>query len=159
MIKGNEFLGATKHLYNWLCPLVGRLVGWLVGRVTHLGDNPHVAPYWPTWPCFYIYLPLPLIRWDKNIWFVNFSSHIIGANLQKCKKKEKPIFMTFYGTSKQSIEHLCILCVTKKLFRFPNLTIILKMTNSLSTTQSPNQCLLERDLAIALPHSLLETVF
>ena len=22
------FLGATKHLYNWLCPLVGRSVGW-----------------------------------------------------------------------------------------------------------------------------------
>ena len=27
------------------------LVGWLVGRVTHLFDDPHVAPYWPTWPC------------------------------------------------------------------------------------------------------------
>ena len=26
------FLGATKHLYNWLCPSVGWLVGWLVGR-------------------------------------------------------------------------------------------------------------------------------
>ena len=25
------FLGATKHLYNWLCPSVGRSVGWLVG--------------------------------------------------------------------------------------------------------------------------------
>ena len=25
------FLGATKHLYNWLCPLVGWSVGWLVG--------------------------------------------------------------------------------------------------------------------------------
>ena len=24
----NHFLGATTHLYNWLCPLVGRLVGW-----------------------------------------------------------------------------------------------------------------------------------
>ena len=23
-------LGATKHLYNWLCPLVGRTVGRLV---------------------------------------------------------------------------------------------------------------------------------
>ena len=37
------FLGATKHLYNWLCPLVC--------RVTHSFDDPHVAPYWPTWPC------------------------------------------------------------------------------------------------------------
>ena len=25
-------LGATKHLYNWLCPLVGRSVGWSVGN-------------------------------------------------------------------------------------------------------------------------------
>ena len=31
-----EFLGVPKHLYNWLCPSVGRSVhwldGWLVGR-------------------------------------------------------------------------------------------------------------------------------
>ena len=27
---------------------VGRLVGWLV---THSFDDPHVANYWPTWPC------------------------------------------------------------------------------------------------------------
>jgi len=27
----DSFLGATKHLYNWLCPLVGRLVGRSVG--------------------------------------------------------------------------------------------------------------------------------
>ena len=33
------FLGATKLLYNWLCPLVGR-------SVTHSFDDPHVAPYW-----------------------------------------------------------------------------------------------------------------
>ena len=38
------FLGATMHLYNWLCPSVC--------RVTHSFDDPHVAPYWPTWPCF-----------------------------------------------------------------------------------------------------------
>ena len=44
--KSSGLLGATKHLYNWLCPLVG----WLVGRVTHSFDDPHVAPYWPTWP-------------------------------------------------------------------------------------------------------------
>ena len=28
----SAFLGATKHLYNWLCPLVGRSVGWSVGN-------------------------------------------------------------------------------------------------------------------------------
>ena len=42
-----SFLGATKHLYNWLCPLVGLLV-------THSFDDPHIAPCWPTWPCFII---------------------------------------------------------------------------------------------------------
>ena len=46
------FLGATKHLYNWLCPSVGRSVCW----VTHSFDDPHVAPYWPTRPCYYIAL-------------------------------------------------------------------------------------------------------
>ena len=48
------FLGATKHLHNWLCSLVGWLVGRSVGRVTHSFDNPHVAPYWPTWPCSFM---------------------------------------------------------------------------------------------------------
>ena len=43
------FLGATKHLFNWLCPSVG----WSVGlSVTHSFDDPHVAPDWPTWPCY-----------------------------------------------------------------------------------------------------------
>ena len=42
------FLGAPTHLYNWLCPLVGRSVG---RSVTHSFDDPHGAPYWPTWPC------------------------------------------------------------------------------------------------------------
>ena len=46
------FLGATKHLYNWLCPSVGWLVGRSVCGVAHSFDDPHVAPYWPTWPCF-----------------------------------------------------------------------------------------------------------
>ena len=47
-----SFLGATKHLYNWLCPSVGWLVGWLIGlSVTHLFNDLHVAPYSPTWPC------------------------------------------------------------------------------------------------------------
>ena len=39
-----------------VCVSVGWSVGWLVGRsvgrVTHSFDDPHVAPYWPTWPCF-----------------------------------------------------------------------------------------------------------
>ena len=32
MVSHYQFLGATKHLYNWLCPLVCRLVGWSVGN-------------------------------------------------------------------------------------------------------------------------------
>ena len=47
-------LGATKHLNNWLCPLVCRSVGLLVCRVTHLFVDPYVAPYWPTGPCYWI---------------------------------------------------------------------------------------------------------
>ena len=39
MIYG-RFLGATKHLYNWLCPSVGRLVGWSVGQ----------SPFWAAAP-------------------------------------------------------------------------------------------------------------
>ena len=51
------FLGATKHLYNWLCPLVGWSVGWLVGRSV---GNAFIRrstrrTYWPTWPCFLTY--------------------------------------------------------------------------------------------------------
>ena len=49
------FLGATKHLYNWLCPSVGRCVS--VGRVTHSFDDPPVAPYWPTWPWLMLQTP------------------------------------------------------------------------------------------------------
>ena len=45
-----QFLGATKHLYNWPCLLVGRSAG---RSVTHSFDDQHVAPYWPTWPCFF----------------------------------------------------------------------------------------------------------
>ena len=44
------FLGAPKHLYNWLCPSVGWSVCWLVGRVTHSFDDPHGIPFWPPWP-------------------------------------------------------------------------------------------------------------
>ena len=48
MAEKESFLGATKHLYNWLCPSVGLSVG---RSVTHSFDDQHVAPYWPTWPC------------------------------------------------------------------------------------------------------------
>ena len=47
-------LCAKKHLYNWPCPLVGWSVGRWVGlSVTHAFKDPHVAPYWPTWPCLF----------------------------------------------------------------------------------------------------------
>ena len=59
------FLGATKHLYNWLSLLVGWLVGWLVGRVMHSFDDPHVAPYWPTWPCLMLN-NMKRATWPKN---------------------------------------------------------------------------------------------
>ena len=34
--------------------MVGQSVGWGVGRGKHSFDDPHVAPYWPTWPCSYL---------------------------------------------------------------------------------------------------------
>ena len=54
-------------------------VRWSVGRVTHSFDDPHVAPYWPTWPCFLAiqvkdkrtietsYIPIPNIPFAKKI--------------------------------------------------------------------------------------------
>ena len=36
-MHSHHFLGATKHLYNWLCPLVGPLVGQLVCRQRRMG--------------------------------------------------------------------------------------------------------------------------
>ena len=58
------FLGATKHLYNWLCPLVGWSVCLLV---THSFDYLHVARYWPTWPCFFKCLYLLPSQWSRVI--------------------------------------------------------------------------------------------
>ena len=51
------FLGATKHLFNWLCPSVGQLVSWSVGwSVDRSVAEAFVwrytrRIYWPTWPC------------------------------------------------------------------------------------------------------------
>ena len=41
---------------------VRRSVCWLV---THSFDDPHVAPYWPTWPCFlYRSILLPFLEFS-----------------------------------------------------------------------------------------------
>ena len=42
--------------------LVGWLVGWSVGRVTHSCDDPHVMPYWPSWPCSFMNAFLSLAK-------------------------------------------------------------------------------------------------
>ena len=61
------FLSAPKHLYNWLCPLVSRSVGWLL---THPFNDQQTTPYWPTWPCFYFFennsFELYHLHWDRN---------------------------------------------------------------------------------------------
>ena len=41
------FLGTTKPLNKWVCPLVG----W---SVTRSFDDPNVAPFWPTLPCLFL---------------------------------------------------------------------------------------------------------
>ena len=46
-----HFLGVPNHLYNWLCLLDNRLVGW---SVTQTFDD-------PAWPCF-IFSPLSNFR-------------------------------------------------------------------------------------------------
>ena len=55
----SRFLVATKHLYIWLCPSVGWLVGWsgneFVSRSTR-------RTYWPTWPCFFFLFPFLSFR-------------------------------------------------------------------------------------------------
>ena len=46
-------------------------VGWLVGRVTHSFDDPHVAPYWPTWSCWpYNTQKSP---YSKNVTYFSFA--------------------------------------------------------------------------------------
>ena len=88
-----------------LCPSssVCRLVGWLVGRVTHSLDDPHVAPYWPTWPCspwfeFHSY-PLPN---DSENWpclafaekVLKFGSNSMGFSIQGLRKMLTYLFPT-----------------------------------------------------------------
>ena len=89
-----NFLGATKHLYNWLCPSVG----WLVGRVTHSFDDPRVASNWIIWPCSHYYPPFLLNLVDalkclsvcliKPI-VVSWYTLIILQNRSKLHKKKK----------------------------------------------------------------------
>ena len=44
MRQSTSIAGCVRRSVGWL---VGRSVGW---SVTHSFDDPHVAPYWPSWP-------------------------------------------------------------------------------------------------------------
>ena len=58
------FLGATKHLYDWLCPLVG----WSVARlVTHSFDDQHVAPIGPLGLVFYSFVFFSRCHWYCSV--------------------------------------------------------------------------------------------
>ena len=81
------FLGATNHLYNWLCPTVGRSVSGLVGQsvgrsVGWSVSNAFVRrftrrTYWPTWPCFLAAGPKePMIYAFTNGEIPSFSVHL-----------------------------------------------------------------------------------
>ena len=48
---------------------VGRSVDRSVVRVTHLFDDPHVAPHWPTWPGFLSFSPFVNLRAILRIQF------------------------------------------------------------------------------------------
>ena len=53
---------------------VGWLVGWSVGRVTHLFDDPHGALHCSTWPCLRSHL--------LNVWmniFVGILANVARA--------------------------------------------------------------------------------
>ena len=55
---------STSYIYNRLCQSVGQSVG---RSVTHSFDDPHVAPYWPTWPCFKVHQRTSItdcVRWS-----------------------------------------------------------------------------------------------
>ena len=70
------FLGAKKHLYNWLCPSVS----WLVCRLDGLLGNAFVrrstrCTYWPTWPCFYIFSPWD-IGYTWALWIVSMNYEV-----------------------------------------------------------------------------------
>ena len=54
---------------------------WLVGRITHLFDDPHVAPYWPTWPCFLYVKEFSHFRaYSKNSVYSDSHTSINEAN-------------------------------------------------------------------------------
>ena len=55
----SSFLGATKHLYDWLCLSV-------CPSACNTFDDPNGAPYRPTWPCFsfsFIQAPIFVTQW------------------------------------------------------------------------------------------------
>ena len=63
---------------------VRRSVGWSVGwSVTHSFDDPHVAPYCPTWPC-----------------------SIQGAERKKMKNCSFFVFRAFHHRDRSSIEYM-----------------------------------------------------
>ena len=86
----NTFLGATKHLYNWLCLLVGWLVGWLVGNTFVRRSTCHTC--WLTWPCSHRMLSwgihqyiidliiLQIASWLSQSWVVILSWYDIQLN-------------------------------------------------------------------------------
>ena len=110
MNQSTTFLGATNHLYDRLC----RSVGWSVCRsVTHSLDDPHVAPYWPTWPLFFNRV-IQTLHLTKMIWCIwkrklpqdltlsslNFSSRLntffSTSATAKPEESTSPLFPEFY---------------------------------------------------------------
>ena len=77
-----------------VCRVIGRSVGW---SITHSFDDPHGAPYWPTWPC----LKVCLLVKDSNssFLFIIFFYIFFQANrihLSEIIKNEPPKVPRFY---------------------------------------------------------------
>ena len=104
-----HFLGATKHLYNWLCPLVGRLVGRSVGNTFVRRSTPsHLLAYLAL---FFIYkrqhilnsawvLLNLLLFWGSISLKLNF--FLICKKSKKCINMYSDILCIF---SKKSLVH------------------------------------------------------
>ena len=75
-----SFLGATKHLYNWLCPLVGRLVCWSVGNAFVRRSTPsHLLAYLAL---FFLFEPLLSILEQQKELIAEMVDSILKDDLQ-----------------------------------------------------------------------------
>ena len=112
-------------LYSWL---VGRSVGWLVCGVTQSFDDPHVAPYWPTWPCStifgYFQLKLSSIETLCSLKWCQHNVLSLGhVTLELCQSVG-PLVCWSVGL----LVHTCIEMLTVFCFSAPTTVLLKKLS-------------------------------